>query len=227
MITTTMGMFDWVHGNTTHLGPRVSLGLVLVVSATGLQDGLVNTSTTSDDADHGSVRGLDHFLGARGKLDTGFSGVGVVGDNGGVVARGASQLAAIANLLFQVADNGTFGHGSNWKHIADLQVSLSTGVNKLASVHAFYGDEQLLAKLVLVWVSEDDDSQWGTTAGVVDDFLDDSLDVSIALGEVDGSELGCSLAVLVVALEDRSSTFTLSSDDSSHFGKKDPTAWKR
>lgn len=39
----------------------------------------------------------------------------------------------------------------------------------------------------------------------------------MAFGKVDGAELGGSLAVLVVALEDRSSTFSLGADNSSHF----------
>lgn len=100
-----------------------------------------------------------------------YSGVRVVGDDSGVVARGTGQPAAIANLLFKVADDGTFGHGANWQNIADLKVGLATGVNKLASVHAFDGNKQFLAQLVLVWIAEDDDRQRSTTAGIVDDFL--------------------------------------------------------
>merc|ERR1739840_44487 len=45
MVTTTVGMLHGVHGNTTNLGPAVPL--VFVVSTTSLQDGLVDTSTTS------------------------------------------------------------------------------------------------------------------------------------------------------------------------------------
>jgi hypothetical protein len=48
MVTTTMGMLYWVHGNTTHLRPAVALDLVLVVGATCLQNGLVNTTTPRD-----------------------------------------------------------------------------------------------------------------------------------------------------------------------------------
>lgn len=100
-----------------------------------------------------------------------YLGVGVVGDDGGIVARSASKLAAVTGLLFQVADNGTFGHGTNGQHIANLQVSFASGVNKLAGVHALDGDEELLAQFVLVRVAEDDLRQWGTPAWVMDDFL--------------------------------------------------------
>lgn len=42
-------MFTYVHGHTTDTWPAVPLGLVLVVGATSLQDGLVNTTTSGND----------------------------------------------------------------------------------------------------------------------------------------------------------------------------------
>jgi hypothetical protein len=48
-------------------------------------------------------------------------------------------------------------------------------------------------------------------------YLNDTLDVSMTLGKIDRPQFGCSLAVLVVALEDTAGTFTLASDNSSHF----------
>lgn len=47
-------------------------------------------------------------------------------------------------------------------------------------------------------------------------YLHNSFDISVAFGIVDGSQLCCSLTVLVVALEDTTSTFTLASNNSSH-----------
>ena len=49
-----------------------------------------------------------------------------------------------------------------------------------------------------------------------DSHLDDTLDVSVTLGVVDGPELGGSLAMLVVGLEDSSGSFTLDADSTSH-----------
>lgn len=48
MVTTTVGVLNWVHGHTTHLRPAVTLDLVLVVCTAGLQDGLVDTTATSN-----------------------------------------------------------------------------------------------------------------------------------------------------------------------------------
>merc|ERR1712243_333353 len=64
MVTTTVGMLYRVHRHTTDLRPVVPLNLVLVIGSTSLQDRLVNTSTTSDTSNHGSVGGWDHFLGS-------------------------------------------------------------------------------------------------------------------------------------------------------------------
>jgi len=48
MVTTTVGMVDWVHGHTTSLGPRVPLRPHRVVLPAGLQERLVDTSATRD-----------------------------------------------------------------------------------------------------------------------------------------------------------------------------------
>merc|ERR1719511_17741 len=55
MVTTTVGMLNGVHSHTTHLRPAVTLDLVHVVGTTGLQHGLVDTSTTGDDANGSPV----------------------------------------------------------------------------------------------------------------------------------------------------------------------------
>lgn len=41
-------MLTYIHSHTTDTWPAVPLGLVLVISATSLQDGLVNTTTSSN-----------------------------------------------------------------------------------------------------------------------------------------------------------------------------------
>jgi hypothetical protein len=50
VVTTTVGMFNGVHGHTTHLRPAVALCLVLKVRATRLQHGLVDSATASNNA---------------------------------------------------------------------------------------------------------------------------------------------------------------------------------
>lgn len=50
VVTTTVGMFNGVHGHTTHLRPAVALCLVFEVSTTSLQHGLVDSATASNNA---------------------------------------------------------------------------------------------------------------------------------------------------------------------------------
>ena len=216
MVTTTVGMLNGVHGHTTHLRPAVALDLVFVVSATGLQHGLVDTSATGNDANGSSVGGRHDLLGAGWKLDPGLLGVGVVGDDGGVVARSASDAATVAGLLLQVGDDGTFGHLADGHHVADGQLGLLSAVDKLSSVDALSGDEQLLPGLVTVRVAEVDDGQGGTAAGIVDDVLHDALDVAVPFGVVYRPEPGCTFAVLSVGLEDRPSSLSLGSCNPTH-----------
>lgn len=72
--------------------------------------------------DHGAVAGRDHLLGAGRQLDARPLGVGIVRDDGGVVAGRARQPAAVASLLLQVADDGSLGHRAHRQHVAYLQV---------------------------------------------------------------------------------------------------------
>eukprot|EP00701_Giardia_intestinalis_P000431 XP_001704255.1 Hypothetical protein GL50803_31271 [Giardia lamblia ATCC 50803] len=81
MVTTTMGVVNRVHCYTTNDRPAVSLCLVLVVSVSCLEKGLVCAAAASNKADHGtSLRG-DQLLLAGGKADAGLVCLHVVCDN--------------------------------------------------------------------------------------------------------------------------------------------------
>merc|ERR1719158_2111864 len=95
MITSSVRMFNGIHSNTTNLWPAVPLHFVFVVSTTSFQDWFVDTSTSSNKSDHGSVGRGDNFLGSGWQLDPGPVGVGVVGNHGGVVAAGPGELATV------------------------------------------------------------------------------------------------------------------------------------
>lgn len=128
------------------------------------QEGLVGSATTGNNADHASGLGVDDLLGTRGELDAGLTLIGVVANNGDVVAGGSAQSATVTNLLLDVGDNGTLGHLANGKDVADGQGSLLSGVDELASVHALVGDEGLGNLLELVGVAEDNTGEGSATA---------------------------------------------------------------
>nr|GMC70146.1 60S ribosomal protein L2 [Ipomoea batatas] len=146
--------------------------------------------------------------------------IGVVTDNNNVIARAPSEDTAVADLVLDIANDGTFRDRSERQNVADDEVSLLTTVDELAGVHALGGDEKLLLVLEAEGVTEGDASERGAATGVVDDLRHHTLEVAIALAEVEGAEAGGALAVVGVGLENRSGTLTLSSDHSSHLGEK-------
>jgi len=216
MVTTTVRMVDGVHGNTTSLGPAVALDGELMLCARGLEERLVCTATTSNNADHATGTAGDNLLGTGRELDAGLALVVVVADNGDVVAGGTAERTTVANLLLHVRDDCTLGDGRKRKDVADGQSGVLSGVDELAGVHALVGDEGLGVQLVAVGVTELDASERSTTTGIVDDLLHDTPEVSMALGEVEGSELSSANPCAVDGLEDATGTFTLISDNATH-----------
>ena len=107
---------------------------------------------------------MDDLLGTRGQLDAGLALIGVVADDGDVVAGGAAQSSTVANLLLDVRDDGTLGHLTDGEDVADGQGSALADVDELAGVHALVGDESLGDLLVLVGVAEDDLGEGSTAA---------------------------------------------------------------
>merc|ERR1712045_51846 len=103
MVTTTVRMLDGVHGHTANLRPGVPLSLVLEVGSSGLQQRLVDSSSTGDDADHRAVAGRNRLLRSRRQFHFRLVVIRVVGDDGGVVAGSSGQL------LLQLADDGSLG----------------------------------------------------------------------------------------------------------------------
>jgi hypothetical protein len=55
MVTTTVRVFDGVHGNTSNSGPVSLLGDTLVVSVVGFKERLVSSLAASNNADHSSA----------------------------------------------------------------------------------------------------------------------------------------------------------------------------
>ena len=183
-------MIDGVHGNTTSLRPGVTLDSELVLGTRSLEEGLVGTTTTGDDTNHTTGGVLDNLLGTGGQLDTGLALVGVVTNDGHVVTGGTAERTTVTSLLLDVGDDSTLRHGGEGKNVSDGQLSVLTGVDELAGVHALVGDEGLGDHLELVRVAELDLGEGSTTAGIVDDLLHNTTGVSMTLSVVEGTELG-------------------------------------
>jgi len=212
VVTTTVRMVDGVHGNTTSLGPAVALDSELMLGTRGLEEGLVGSATTSDNTDHTTGAAGDDLLGTGGELDAGLALIGVVADNGDVVAGGTAERTAVTDLLLDVGDDGTLRDGAKGQDVADGQGGVLAGIDELAGVHALVGDESLGLLLELVGGVEDNAGERRATAGIVDDLLHDTADVAMAFGVIEGSELGGGLVQTGVGSEDAAAALTLVAD---------------
>jgi len=190
MVTSSVGMFDGVHRYTSNLGPAVTFHTEFVVSTSSLEHGFIDTSTSSDDSDDGTVFGRIKTFVSRGEFYSGAASVEVVGDNGAITSGSLGNLTTISSFLFHRADNGSFRALSQWDNITDAQSGLFTAMNKLTSSDTFWADHGFDAFPVFVWVVELDLGEGSTTAGVMDDILDDTFDEPVAFGVVQRSEFG-------------------------------------
>ena len=109
MVTTTMGMLDGVHRDTSNSGPVVSLGLVLEPGVVSLKERLVSSLTASSDADHSSALALDGLSGTGRELDSGLLTLISVTDDDGGSTGGSGERSSITVLGLTVGNNGTFG----------------------------------------------------------------------------------------------------------------------
>merc|ERR1712079_676139 len=89
-------------------------------------------------------------------------------------------------------------------------------INKLATVHAFGGDEKFLFDLVTIGIPEVNNGERSTTTRVMNDVFYNPLNVAISFGIVDRSESWGSFPMFRVRHEDRASSFTLSSYHTTH-----------
>jgi len=188
MVTTTVRMFDGVHGNTSNSWPVSLLGVSSVVGAVGSEERFVSSLATGDDANHSSATSKDRLTDTRWESDTGLLAILGVTDHDGGGTRGTGKSATVSELGLNIGDNGTLWHLVDREDITDSEGGFGAAIDELAGVHAFNSNEILLVLLEFVLVSEYDLSERGATAGIMQNILDNTLDVSFTLSEVNGSE---------------------------------------
>ena len=216
MVTTTMGMLNGVTGNTTNLGPAVTLAAEAEEGVTGLEDGLLDTSATSDDADDTTAGGAELLGVTGGELHVGVAELGLVGHDDAVVAGGTGEGSTISGLLLDVAHDATLRDAADGEDVSDGQGGVLSADDGLPGEQTLGGDEELLDALVLVGVTELDAGKGGTTASLVLDGLHGTADVSVALRVVANAEASGAKALVSVKGVHGTSSLTLSKDGLSH-----------
>jgi hypothetical protein len=144
-----------------------------------------------------------------------------VSDNNGKGSRGAGKGTAVSLLGFNVANNGTFGDHVQGQDVTDSKSGLLSAVNELSSVHAFGTNEELIVSLIPVGIEKLDLGDGCASTRVVDDFLDNSTDVSLLLGVIERTKLDSTLTGPDMCLKDGGFTLTLSlwNDDDGRNGR--------
>lgn len=216
LISSSEGMVDGVHTHSLDSRPAMSLCLVFVILVSGLEDRLVRSTSSSDDAEHGSGVTGDGLLGTGRQLELSSVVFFGVGDDDGVGAGSSGEGTSISHVLLDIADDGSFRDGLEGEDVSDGDLGFLAAEHVLAGVETFGGDEVFGSELVSVGVSEDDSGKGGSSSGVVEDLLDYSLDVAFSLEVVKLSELGGGDSTAGVGGENTACSFSLASDDFSH-----------
>jgi len=202
LVTTTERMVNWIHGNTSNSRPSLSESLHLVVNSTSLQDGLINSFSGSNETNHSSSLTGEGLSGTRRKLNSGLAKIFGMTDDDSRGTGSSGELTLITGLVFNIADLGTFGDLVDGEDVTSSQGSFVASIDELTSVHSFNGDEMVVLESVLIGVSEDDLSKGSTTAGIVEDLSDDTLNVTISFSEIESSESSGGDSVMLVRFED-------------------------
>lgn len=209
MITTTVGMLYRIFSHTTNLGPAVALYGVLVVGSSSLEQRLVGTASSGNDTNLGTDGRWDGLFTTRRKTQTSCSLIFVVGDNNRKGTRASGKGTTVSTLGLDVANNGSLWNLVQWQDISNRQSGLLSTVDELSCVHAFCAQKELIVSLVSVSIQELHLGYRGATTRIMEDFLDNSTDVSLLLSIVKRTKLDRTLASTDMCLEDGGFTLSL------------------
>jgi len=216
MVTTSVRMLYGILSHTTNLGPAVTLHGVLVIRSSGLQQGLVGTTTSGDDSDLRTDAGRNGLLSSGWKSKLSSSLLFIVCDNNGIGTGGTSESTSVTTLGFDIADNGSLRHRTQGQDVTASKTGLLSAVDELTAVHTFGTEEQFIVALVSVRVQELNTANGGTSTGVVKNFLHGSSDVTVLLSVINRSEFDGTLSSAGMRLEDRRLTLSLCLNVLSH-----------
>ena len=201
VISTTVRMLHRILGHTPNLGPAVAFDGVLVVGASGLEQGLVGAAAASDNANLRADGTGDRLFATTGETQTRRALVFVVCHNHGKGTAAAGKGPAVTEFGFDIADNGAFWDCRQGQDVAYSETGFFAAINELSRVHAFGTHEQFVVALVAVGVAELDLGDGGAAPGIVEDFLDDAANVPMLFGIIEGTQLDRFLASPSVRLE--------------------------
>lgn len=138
-----------------------------MIRPSSLEQWLINPSTTGHNPNRRPRTARDRLLRTTGKTNTSLVIVRAVSNDGSVIARRACQGTAVADLLLDVADDGSFGALRDGQNIADGEGGFLAAVDEGTSVEAFGCDESFFAEFVPVGIAEN----YACKGGAAVDFM--------------------------------------------------------
>ena len=123
MVTTTVGMLDGVHGDTSDSGPVSLLGVRAVVAGVGAEHGLVGSLAAGANANHSSAASEDGLTDAGGQSHARLLAILRVADHDSGSAGGTGESATVAQLGLNVGDDGALWHLVDGENVADSERS--------------------------------------------------------------------------------------------------------
>jgi hypothetical protein len=190
VVSSSVWMLDWIFGDTSDFWPAVPLHSEFMVGSASFKHRFVNSSATGDQTKHSSVSAGIQFFDTWRQFHSGFTGICVVCDNGAVSTWCFGDFTSVSAFFFQLANDGTFWHLSDWHDVTDGEGGFFTGVDELTGADTFWADHGFGDFSVFVWVLELDFSQWGAPAWIVNDVLYETLDETLSFGIIQRSEFG-------------------------------------
>jgi hypothetical protein len=209
MVTTTVGMLNWILRHTTNLGPAVTLDRVLVKGSSGLEQGLVSTASSSNDTNLSADCRWNSLLSATGKTQPSGALVVVMSDDNSKGSTSTSKCTAVSKLCLNVTDNCSFRDSRERQDVSYTQGCLLSAIDELTSVHAFCAYDQFGVALIAVGVSELHLGYRSTSTRVVEDFLNYTTNVTMLLSIIECSKLDGALSSTRMRLKDSGLTTTL------------------
>ena len=119
LVTSSVRMLNWVHGNTSNSWPVLSLTLVLVPGSVSLKEWLIGSLTSGADSNHSSAVTHDGLSGSGWESDSCLSLIVGVTDDDSRGSRGSGERSSISDLALAVGNDGSFWHGVNWKDVSN------------------------------------------------------------------------------------------------------------
>jgi len=156
VVTTSVGMVDWIHSNTSNLWESLSESLELVEECTSFHNWLFVSSSTGNDTDGSSAEAWNGLSGTWGESDSGFCSIIRVSNNSGVGSWTSWISSFVSNCRFDVADGSTFRDSVDWKYVTGRDGGFSSTEQILSWVSSFSSQEVLGVMLVFIRISEID-----------------------------------------------------------------------